>query len=89
MRGTSKTIGSIVRGFKIGVTKWARHHAPYLEIWQRNYYDHIIRDENDYIKIYEYIKNNTIKWELDTLNQGDRGANFFLSNGICFDDCPL
>ena len=35
------------------------------KLWQKSYYDHIIRDENDYIKICEYIENNLLKWEQD------------------------
>ena len=34
-------------------------------IWQRSYYDHIIRNEEDLTRIREYIINNPIKWELD------------------------
>lgn len=34
------------------------------KLWQRNYYEHIIRDENDYMTKAEYILNNPIKWEL-------------------------
>ena len=41
----SKTVGSIVRGFKIGVTKWMRQNTIIYNVWQRNYYEHIIRDE--------------------------------------------
>lgn len=41
-RGTSQTIGSIVRGFKIGVTKQIGF-SP----WQRNYYEHIIQSETE------------------------------------------
>lgn len=58
--GTSRTIGSIVRGFKIGVTKEIGE-SP----WQRNYHEHIIRDENAYNTITEYIEQNPLKWELD------------------------
>ncbi|MWQ71658.1 hypothetical protein F9837_00955, partial [Glaesserella parasuis] len=65
--GTSQTIGSIVRGFKSGVTSWARKNTNILDVWQRNYYEHIIRDEKSYLKIYEYIQNNPILWELDQL----------------------
>ena len=32
------------------------------KIWQRSYYDHIIRDQNDYNEIWEYIENNPKKW---------------------------
>ena len=31
------------------------------KIWQRNYYEHIIRDESDYIETKEYILNNPLK----------------------------
>jgi REP element-mobilizing transposase RayT len=34
-------------------------------VWQRNYFEHIIRNENFYIKIAEYIINNPLKWEED------------------------
>ncbi len=34
-------------------------------LWQRSYHDHIIRDEKDYQKIWEYIDTNPLKWELD------------------------
>jgi REP element-mobilizing transposase RayT len=32
------------------------------KFWQRNYYEHIIRNEKAYLKISEYIINNPIKW---------------------------
>ena len=38
------------------------------KIWQRNYYEHVIRDENDYITKAEYILNNPLKWELEGHN---------------------
>jgi len=37
------------------------------KIWQRNYYEHIIRNEQSYYRISEYIKNNPAKWEEDKL----------------------
>ena len=36
-------------------------------LWQRNYYEHIIRNYDDYISIAEYIQNNPLKWEEDKL----------------------
>ncbi len=65
LRSPSKTIGSIVRGFKIGVTKWFRNNADHKTIWQRNYHEHIIRNEQSYQAIAEYIVNNPLKWEDD------------------------
>jgi putative transposase len=66
-RGTSKTIGSIVRGFKIGVTKWIRQYTSSNDVWQRNYWEHIIRDDAKLHSIREYINNNPAQWELDEL----------------------
>jgi REP element-mobilizing transposase RayT len=44
-RSPSKTIGSVVRGFKIGVTKWMRANTVIRDVWQRNYHEHVIRDD--------------------------------------------
>ena len=66
--GTARTIGSIVRGFKIGVTKWMRQAHPIHEVWQRNYWEHIIRDEAELEQTREYIRNNPVRWELDQLH---------------------
>jgi len=62
----SKTIGSIIRGFKIGVTKWFRNNTDIYKVWQRNYYEHIIRDEIDLNRIRKYIIENPLKWHDDT-----------------------
>lgn len=67
-RGTSKTIGSIVRGFKIGVTKWMRQNEPVQNVWQRNYYEHIIRSEEELNRIRQYIIHNPEQWETDREN---------------------
>ena len=34
-------------------------------IWQRSYYDHVIRDENDFLRIWNYIDGNPSKWQED------------------------
>ena len=39
-------------------------------LWQRNYYEHIIRDEKSYLKIAQYILGNPVKWELDSFYPG-------------------
>ncbi len=36
-------------------------------IWQKSFYDHIIRDENDYKTKWEYIENNPNRWAEDEL----------------------
>ena len=60
-----RSIGAIVRGFKIGVTKWFRKNTDIHTVWQRNYYEHIIRDEKFCYQISQYIKNNPLKWQDD------------------------
>ena len=66
--GTARTIGSMVRGFKIGVTKWYRQRSVTSKIWQRNYWDHIIRNESELIRIRRYILDNPMQWEQDALH---------------------
>ena len=68
LRSPSKTVGSVVRGFKIGVTKWMRQNTDTFYIWQRNYWEHIIRDDKSYENISQYIINNPTKWNNDKLN---------------------
>lgn len=65
-RSPSKTIGSVIRGFKIGVTKWMRQNTEIYDVWQRNYYEHIIRNDASYELISDYILNNPSKWQEDT-----------------------
>lgn len=54
------TISRVIRMLKETVTK--RAGRP---IWQRSYYDHIIRDEQDYLRIAQYIMTNPEKWHRD------------------------
>ncbi len=57
----SKSIGY----FKMNVSKRVHRTHPDMKVWQRSFHDHIIRDEQDYILIWEYIDNNPVKWEED------------------------
>ena len=61
------SLGSIIGQFKSTVTKRLRKLSgdPKLIVWQRNYYEHIIRNELDLYNIRQYILNNPLKWELD------------------------
>ena len=65
LQGPSQTIGAIVRGYKSSVTKQSKILGVDEKLWQRNYYEHIIRDENSYCRISEYIINNPSKWFQD------------------------
>jgi REP element-mobilizing transposase RayT len=60
-----RSIGAIVKGYKVCVTKWMRANTTIQDVWQRNYYEHIIRDEKAYNNIASYIINNPVKWDED------------------------
>jgi len=62
-RSPSQTIGSIVRGFKSAVTKRTNklRNTPGIPVWQRNYYERVVRNENELNRIREYIQNNPLK----------------------------
>ncbi|MEM8720032.1 MAG: transposase [Cyanobacteria bacterium P01_G01_bin.39] len=58
------TISSIVGGYKSAVTKHARR-LGFDFYWQSRFHDHIIRDEQSYLRITEYIVNNPRNWQDD------------------------
>jgi len=64
-RSPSKTIGSIIRGFKIGVTRGFRQNTDIYVVWQRNYYEHIIRNKVELNRMRQYIIDNPKKWKTD------------------------
>ena len=47
----------------------ANDAVPGGKLWQRNYYEHIIRDEPDYYQVCEDILSNPSNWESDDLRQ--------------------
>jgi REP element-mobilizing transposase RayT len=66
-KSPSQTLGAVIRGFKSSVTKRANqmNSTNGKKLWQRNYYEHIIRNEHDLYRIRKYIQLNPLKWELD------------------------
>ena len=61
------SIPSIVRSYKAAVTLGCRKMRSQFH-WQRNYYEHIIRDDKDMNNIREYIANNPLQWAADKEN---------------------
>ena len=72
-QGSANTIGDIIGAYKslvaneclrIWKTKWVgANPAPKMgKLWQTNYHEHIIRNQQSYQKISEYIVNNPAKW---------------------------
>ncbi|MDF7807285.1 hypothetical protein P4E94_07545 [Pontiellaceae bacterium B12219] len=70
--GTSRTLGSVVRGFKVGVTKQLRPKGSEKKIWHRNYYEMIVRSAEAEEKIATYIRMNPWKC-VQNLGSGLRG----------------
>ncbi|MDD2366040.1 MAG: transposase [Desulfuromonadaceae bacterium] len=64
------SLPTIVRSFKSAVTKRINIHraTPGCPVWQRNYYEHVIRDDADYKRIAEYITDNPLRWVEDRLH---------------------
>lgn len=70
---TGKTVGDMVGAFESITTvvyirgvknnNWQTFDK---KLWQRNYWEHIIRNEQSYLKISEYIVNNPANWNNDT-----------------------
>lgn len=70
LRQEPNSISSFVAGFKSAATKrinLLRDNRD-IPIWQRNYYESIIRDEQSLIAIREYIRNNPCQWQKDPDN---------------------
>lgn len=75
MRATARvapTVGEIIGAYKsfamYHCLQWVKQNKPqrYLgKLWQRNYYEHIIRDDDDLNRIREYILNNPANWQDD------------------------
>lgn len=60
------TISTVIGSYKSSVSRAAGH-----PVWQKSFYDHVIRNEQDYREIWQYIENNPLKWELDRFYTAD------------------
>ncbi len=58
-------ISKFVGYMKSSVSERIHEFSPEKEIWQRGYHDHIIRNDEEYLKIAEYIHTNPGKWKED------------------------
>ncbi len=73
LRMKTRSISSFIAGFKSVVTKSINEisNTPGSPVWQRNYYEHIIRNDDELNRIREYIANNPAKWAEDEENPGN------------------
>lgn len=64
-----RSLGCIIRGFKIGVTQRCRQYAHFNFQWKRNYHDHIVRNKQSLDRIRQYIITNSANWDMDEYNK--------------------
>jgi putative transposase len=69
----SRNLGSIIRGYKSGVSKYCTQNGI-LFGWQSRYHDHIIRDRIEFDRISNYILNNPINWKQDVHHTWDKNV---------------
>lgn len=76
-RPVSGSVSTIVRAFKSAVASRinARQGTPGGVVWQRGFYEHVVRDEDSLNRIREYIACNPLLWELDRDNPQRRGEH--------------
>ena len=68
----SDSLATMMRGMQAAMTSRARKECGYSgKLWQRNFYEHVIRNEQDYNRIYHYIINNTKKWGKDCFRRDE------------------
>jgi putative transposase len=67
-----RSLGAFVGGFKAVITKRfnALRGSPGTPVWQRNYFEHVIRSEDSLKRIRQYILDNPVRWEFDRENPG-------------------
>ena len=56
-------LSEIVRGFKTFSSKYINQKSKHKFTWQKSFYDHIIRNDNELIRISEYIEKNPMLWK--------------------------
>lgn len=59
-------ISKIIGYLKMNASKGIHNSGYYGDVWQRSFYDHIIRDEYDYQTKWQYIDDNPVKWREDS-----------------------
>ena len=62
------SIGALVGSFKSAVTKRIGRELNATGVWQRNYYEHVIRNHEDWDRIHRYIESNPSMWAEDEEN---------------------
>ena len=79
------SLGAIIASFKSATAKRINNllGTPGAPVWQRNYYEHVIRDENDLLRVCQYIRDNPAKWAEDPDNPANMPAQAIRPKSLC------
>lgn len=72
------SLPTIIRSFKSASTRRINRlrRAEGMPVWQRNYYEHVIRNEDELFRARTYIRENPLKWELDPENTSNAESRY-------------
>ena len=60
--GNSIQLSTVIGLYKSSVTKRIHQLKSGMDVWQSSYHDHVIRNQTDYVRIWEYIDTNPVRW---------------------------
>jgi len=72
-----RSLSALVAGFKAATTRRANalRRRPIVPFWQRNYYEHIVRNEQDLDRIRQYVTDNPARWSEDGYHPSKIGTS--------------
>ena len=59
------SLATLVRSYKPAVTREAGRILGIREVWQRGFYEHVVRGRMQLLRVRDYIENNPIRWATD------------------------
>ena len=65
LKDNATDLSTVIGQYKSAVTRRIRTIKQDAEVWQTSYHDHVIRNEQDYLRIWNYIDTNPMRWEKD------------------------
>ena len=75
-------LSSVVGLYKSAVTRELRKENPEIRVWQTSFHDHIIRNQADYERIWNYIHTNPARWMDDCFYTPESGKESGLIGGV-------
>ena len=63
--GSRSLLAKMIGYLKMNVTKEVHNRYPDFQLWQTRYHDHVVRNDADYLRIWNYIDTNPAQWAED------------------------